>query len=487
MFLHARSLLPVMLAVALVSAISTRAQAAKLDYQASVAPSIILTDNVCLSKDNKEWDWIGKATPSGSVSLQGRRASARVSGAFDVNTLRDSDLKDNNCGALGSRQEFAPRIRANAQSVLIDQWLRINATGTANQRPISSAFAGGDDDLNRRGNQYTYYRYSVSPTLSHRIGRRTNGTLRYIYDELINSEDFIANSKRNAATLNFTGTGPLQTNWGVGGRYTKVEYEEVEGRLGRTSELKSVNFRLGYQYDRRWQFNGTIGQDFNDVNRNSNFDNGGAYWRIGLRWTPSSRTTVSTGAGDRFFGKTPELNITHRHKSSVFNASYKKTITFDRDIRSALEDGDFVDEGGTGPSIISQEPIIDSRYSLSWSRSGRKVSVSARGSYSEQTRDVDGEESVFKSMGLTLTPKLSSRYTVSGSLTWSADEPRTSFPNTADVSNNSETWRLSTRISRQFNRRFGGSLRWAFTDRQSDIPRGEYQENRLTATLTMRF
>ena len=65
------------------------AQAAKWERDIVVAPSLIYTDNVCLTKDDKRSDWTGVAllTPSGTVSVETSRTQARLSGSVTINTL----------------------------------------------------------------------------------------------------------------------------------------------------------------------------------------------------------------------------------------------------------------------------------------------------------------------------------------------------------------------------------------------------------------
>ena len=141
-----------------------------------------------------------------------------------------------------------------------------------------------------------------------------------------------------------------------------------------------------------------------------------------MAWTPTDRTSVNVGQGDRFFGDTPRVSIKHSHKRHKFSANYSKKITFERDIRTE-DQGGFPDNIDN-PSVLSNGPILDERLALGWGYTGRDFSLSLNGNYSEQTRSEDGEQSVFKNVNLTYSPILSSRYSVAGTLRWSEDEPR---------------------------------------------------------------
>lgn len=479
------------LIVVLGATASSAVNAARVEASASVTPGITVTDNVCLTKNNKKWDWIGVATPAASVKVKGKKSNLSVSTSVRLNTLTDSQLRDNGCtSGLGSREKFSPEFRANASTVLIDNWLKFNASGRIDQQETSFGRAGGDDEFDRRGNRNNFYRYSLSPTLSHRIGPYVNGTLRYSFDEKVNSADSVADTTRHTTTLTLNKRKKSRLDAGITGRHSELKSEDRDdGVRGRTSELASASANMGYQFSRRWQANGSWGWDFNDYNsttRNRR-DQEGARWDVGVRWTPTPRTTVSAGTGNRYFGSTPRLSIDHERRQSKFSLDYSTRVTFEREIRD-FERG-FLDGFSGSSSLNGDSPIIDERLSLGYNYSGRNTSISLRGSWSEQEREDDGAISVFKNVGLTVSPVLSARYSVSATVTWDEDEPRDSIgaPLFFEGVDSSETWRGTLSFSRQFNQRFSLGLNYTFTDRQSDRDNGEYQENRVTATLGIRL
>lgn len=472
-------------------AASNGSYALRVDTSASVTPGVTVTDNVCLTKNNKKWDWIGIATPSASVKVKGKKSSLNLSTSVQLNTLSDSQLDDNGCGsALGSREKFSPELRLNGQTQLIDNWLSLNVSGRVDQQEAAFGRGGGDDDFDRRGNRNNFYRYSISPTLSHRIGSHLDGKLRYSWDQKFNSADSVADTTRQTATLSLNRASRSALSMGVTGRYSRLEAEDRDdGVRGRTSELASASTQLGYQFGPRWQVNGSWGWDFNDYfsNRRSARDQEGARWDLGLRWTPTSRTTVALGTGNRYFGSTPRLSIDHERRQSKFELDYSTSVTYDREIRD-FQRG-FLDGFSGSSSIRGDSPIIDERLTLGYTYSGRNANINLRGSWSEQEREDDGAVSVFKNVGLTFSPVLSARYSFSATVTWDEDEPRDPIgvPVFFDEENSAETWRGILSVSRQLSNRLNLGVNYTYTDRQSDRESGEYQENRVTATLGIRF
>jgi hypothetical protein len=470
--------------------------AAEVTTSASVAPGITYTDNVCLSNNNKRDAWVGMVTPSGSIKSVGRKARFSVNGSVQFNTLTDSQLKDNDCsgGSLGSREQFAPRISANGSAILIDDWLKFNASGRANQNEVSPFIGGGGDSLDGNGNTNTYYRYTLNPVLSRRLKDFATYNLEYNYNDVINTQDAVSDSTSDGWSTNLQSGSAFRISWNLFGNYRKVSYSDddlfsIEGvpdEPREDSELKSAGLQLGYQINREWQVNGSAGYEWNDFQTVNDEDTDGQTWDLGVRWTPSARTSVDIGMGDRFFGKTPRLSISHTHKRNVFTASYNKTITFGRDILT--EGNDFNQNIGNFSSLNSQSPIIDERFTVGYTYAGRRARINFIGSHSDQTQEDNGLKSEFQNLALTFSPLISRTYTLSGTLGWNNSEPRSEVgvPNN-QLSNNSEAWTTSVSVGRDLNQRMGVSLNYRYTDQQSDNSFSEYQENRVMLTLNIRL
>lgn len=467
---------------------STSAHAIRVETSASVTPGLTVTDNVCLTKNNKEWDWIGLATPSASIKAQGKKSSVSVSTSVQLNTLTNSQLEDNGCGGgLGSREKFSPKFRANASTILIDEWLQLGFNAHVDQQEARFSSAGGNDDLDRRGNRNNFYRYSISPTLSHRIGTFAKFNLKYSYDQKFNSEDNIADTTRQLVSLGIDKTTLSDFSLGLSLSHNELDTEDRDdGVQGRQSELQSALMRAGYQINQRWQVNGNAGVDSNTYSSDSRQDQDGPRWDVGLKWSPTPRTSVSLGTGSRYFGQTPRVNISHKRRLSTFTLSYGTSITYERELRD-LEQG-FLRGFGGSSSLRGDSPIIDERLTLGYIYAGRNATLSIRGSHSEQEREEDGSVAVFDNLGFTYSPVLSTRYTTAFSLNWDEDDPRAPLGQTDfDEDDNSQTWQAALSFGKQLNNRFDLGVSYTFTDRQSERENGEYQENRITATLGIRL
>jgi hypothetical protein len=491
-----------LLLVSLVCAMNEHAfAAADWDIAASVSPGIFYSDNVCLSNTDKkstldlDWAGIGLLTPTGSISSKGSRASFNLDGSVQFNTLTNGDLKSKNCrgGFNNDRDQFAPNIYATGSGILIKDFMTVSGSATANQNQVSPYLGGGTDTLNRNGNTNTYYLYSVSPVISHRIRDTAKYSVRYTYREVINSQDVVSDSTSNALAANLSNDTSSKLSWSLLGNYRKVEYSNSDyvniftGRLVQRQDttLQSAGLQLGYQIDRRWQVNARTGWEWNDFQQYyKGNDTGGSVWDYGVRWTPSTLTSVSLGITSRFYGKAPRINISHRRKKSLFTASYNKSITFANDIRTQqdLLNPNYINYY----ALNSTSPILDERLTLGYSYTGRNTTIGLSGTQSQQTQADNGQESTFRGLALSVSPQLSSVYTLSGTVAWNDSETDTVFaPGARFFGPTSEYWTASVSLGRPINSRTTMSINYQYTDQTANDTFGGYQENRILATLNI--
>ena len=478
--------------------VAVPAGAAEWTKSASVTPGVTYTDNVCLSADNEQDQWIGTVTPAGTVEADGNRANLKVDGSVEVNTLSDSKLENLGCtgGYLGNREQFAPRLNGSADAILVDNWLFMDATAYIDQNQVTPYASGGGDSFNRTGNTNTTYNYSVSPYIARRFKNLAEMNLRYTWDEQYNTANAVRDStEESAQAILGSVAGESRYIWGVQGDYSNVSYSgsPVVSENNQDSELKSAQINQGYQLDRKWQLNGFYGQEWNDfVSTRDDID--GTFWDVGLRWTPNERITVDAGIGDRFFGNNPRFAIDYTHKRSALKASYAKTLTYDRDIRT-LSDPPPLDPGlpsppGVDPGVttISDSPILDERYTLGYYWQGLRTGVGVSGFQSEQTQESGTlnvfRESIYRGVSVSATRSLSPQTSFTARLNLNEQEPKNSNSNNdGGFIADSKTWSGLLGVNRQLSQRTNLGLNYLYTDRESDNEFNTYTEKQITLDL----
>jgi hypothetical protein len=475
--------------------------AAEWSTGASVKTAATYTDNVCLSTDNKQDQWVATVTPSGSVRADGNRANLNVSASAEANSLTNSELKSQDCGGqYGDREQFSPRLSGSADAILIENWLFIDANTSISQNEVSPFVSGGNDSLNRTGNTNTTYSYSVSPYISRRFKDFAILDLRYTWDDQYNSTDVVGDSSQERVNASFGSVpGVSKLSWGLQGDYSKVKYSDRPGRDtnqdNRDSELKSAQFNLGYQLNRFWQLNGFYGDEWNDF-VSSRDDIDGTYWDAGLRWTPNARTTVEVGNGHRFYGDSPRFAINYSHKRSALRADYARTVTYSRDIRTLDDTPPFDPDLGQPPGLnpgetsLTDSPILDERFTLGYTYRGLRSRFGLSAFQSDQTSLGDSlfenfNETSFQGISATVSRDLARQMSVSAGANWNEQKPKNNIG--TGLLAKSETWTGTLGLSKQLGQKTSMGVDYQYTDRSSDSDFNNYTENRITVNLTVNF
>ena len=474
---HWNEVIRYFVAVSLV-ALPCTALAGQWRVSSGVGVSERYSDNDNLSATDKKDKFVTVVSPEISLSGSG---GGRIN--YDVlSSIAHHESSDGN-------DSTNPALNGNANAELVDQILFFDVSSTVNQNRVDPFRSTGDDAVSRAqsDNVTTTYSYTLSPYLVGRINSFADIELRYSYDEQWNSDSEVSDSSRQAVSFNLnSGRDFAIFDWGLVGNYSKTDADDSDSGQSNDDELKSADLRLGYRVSRKLRLRGSVGREWNDFDSvHSDID--GKRWDFGATWTPNKRTTVDIGYGERFFGDTPTVDISYRRKKSVFTASYTKELTDARTLRR--EQGIF-DEDPFGNPIdpVTGDPvfvypdegqIVDERISFSWSRQGKRTTLTWSGDHSVQEPQSSREEVVFISSSLELTRRLTSKLSFDTSVDWENQEN--------ELDEEFETWRFNMGLSRPIGSKSNVSLQYTYTDRDSDLPDDGYEENRVVLNYRINF
>jgi len=423
------------------------------------------SDNYNLTETNKKNKFVTVVSPE--ISLVGSG-----SGRIDYEVLASLNHYESSDGQNGT----TPSLNGSANTELVDQILFFDASSSIAENRVDPFSSTGGDNYSRSnsGNTTTTYNYMLSPYLVGRINNFADMELRYTYDEQWDSDSDANDSSRQAVLFQLnSGQDFGAFDWGLVGSYSKTDEDEDEDE----DKFSSADFNFGYRVNRKLRLRGSIGREWNDFESLQSEDTDGERWDAGLVWTPNKRTTVDIGYGERFFGDVPTVDITHRWKKSIFTASYTKDLAEARDLRSEQSVFD-QDLFGNPIDLTSYDPafatdnegaVVDERISFSWSRQGKRTTLTWRGDHSTQVPQNTLGEEVFITSNLELTRSLTSKLSFDTSVDWESQEN--------EFDEEFETWRFNLGLSRSLSSKSNVSLRYTYTDRDSDLPDDVYKEN----------
>jgi len=357
----------------------------------------------------------------------------------------------------------------------------------------------------------------VSPYLLRDFGSAVRAEARFTYS-VANSDNtsFLSDSAANRVNLRLA-SGPAYKllTWNLDYRRETINYEslpdigtEVTAANARRLITPTVGLlaKVGYE---NYGFPG-IGSGLK-----------GPTWSTGLDWTPTPRTRVAATAGERFYGKTYNIDFGHRTRLTTWSAGYSEDITSTRSEffipattstagyldtlfltqfpdpvarRQAIEE--FIARTGLAPSLsapvnfFSNQLFLVKRSQASTSLLGvRNVLVA---NVFTETRKVFGLvtlgvgdfalSNTIRQIGTSFLWN----WRVTARTAWNlgAVYTRREFP---DIARADDLTEIRMGLSRQFPSRLSGSLNYRRRQNNSNQSAFSYTENAVFATLQKRF
>lgn len=481
-----------------VSLLAISAQAAEWRSSGNVTVGAYYSDNICLdSSDTKDWV-VGTLRPGVDIRARGARANLSLHAAAEYNSAADSGPSCSGGAAqYGNREPIVPSVRGLADLELIEDWLVLEGTLSATRNSINPFAAGSEDNRSRRNNDNISWRYSAGARTERRLGQSTTARLRYTFNEQFNSASALGDSTENRWEGDI-GTDPAAARFstGLSGSHSKVRYEADSLSPAFENEFSSASIRGAFNLSSAWQINGRVGREWNDyISLRS--DNDGDFWDAGVRWTPNNRLVVDVGTGRRFFGTSPRLNISYRHKRSLLSLGYVKTLSIPRDLRTAALDPDdlFAPDfdvlpgdplpSDSEPTFIGNSPVLNERWNARYRLEGRRTTMTVSASYSQQERAETLSQADFLNINTTFSRTLSSN--LRGNLSFSYNERKRSRGENPgaveDLAQDSDGWRAGLGFTQSLGNSTSLNYGYRFTKRDSALSGDSYEESRLYVTL----
>ena len=288
------------------------------------------TDNIALApSDQATPGFITQLTPGVSIKDIGSQLKLNI----------DYSLLDMIYNNYGWEHTYYNQLNATGDLELIKKTFFIDASSSISQQPLSLFGPVSANGANLTGNVANVRTETISPTLVHNF-----------------DEEFIAQAKLTRTAMNFSEAGPAaygiigtpppgyNSNFAFSGssniadlyvangaEFTnflwKLDYNNNQstypGFPSTTVSLLTTD--LGYLITPEFKLTSQVGYE------NDNFvyigpRPQGLFWNVGYGWSPSQRTRLEMSTGERFYGRTYLLNLSHRMHHVMIQAGYNQSV-----------------------------------------------------------------------------------------------------------------------------------------------------------------
>lgn len=515
--------------VVLFAALQSPAFAGKWFFTPSIDVRETFSDNINLAPSGDELSaFVTEINPGISVVRFGGKTN------LNLNYRMQNIINQGGGGGVNVHHQF----QANSNTELSSNRLFLNARSTVSQQNIVNTGRLSTDNLNNLANRADVYTVSVSPLWTPRFGGYANGLFQFGYD-------FVDTGSALAETTNtFAGKALLtsgykfnQVTWRLGYNHTVSERDQtpVAGIPVGSNDVKLRNYdgEVRYWFTRKYSVFVQAGYFDNDFAQTTGTNQNGAYYTFGGAWRPSHRFTLEGGYGINqqfigfFWNPTLRTNIAARFRHSdvgtntgdVWNASishrtarvvltarYFEDTTTIQDIlldQNVFNTTDAFGQAITDP-VTSQtfnsnlglpsftnQVLVRKRGEFSISGQTAKSVLNLTVFHSRRTSQVTQNRD--RSFGLStgwswqITPRTFSRLQFS----WNRNSNSGPVQIQADQDDDIYlgTVRVTRNIADYFNISKGifGSLEYRFFLQDSSNSASSFLENRVTASLAIRF
>jgi uncharacterized protein (PEP-CTERM system associated) len=438
------------------------------------------TQNLFLTDEDQVNATVLVIRPGLVLSRQGGRARVRLAYAPSANLYLDS----------ASRDRLAHYLAANASAELIKNYFFLRVNARAGQVSTDPLRRTSFNDISNPDALANTFGFSIRPDIRgplFKAGRyarfRIQPGLNYTY-----TEDGLKGTAGRATRVNVV-SGPAfgRTPWSLNYRNDVFDNDTDDG-IGR------VDGRIGFLLSNAWRVDFTLGYDSGRYT--SSRSTSGFRWRSTVSYRPTSRSDMSLGIGEAFFGDDWIVRFNHRYKHSAWRIRYDRNV---ENARQEILQYEFVplrDEFGEPIEdpiadrqlgvFVSSPALIDDVYvrdnlSARWAWGRKRTSASLRlrinrrDYQSLELDETDGR------VDLSLSRRFGPRSSGNARLQyWNHSEEATG-------PNDFEQYGISMRYRYRVSRYLNLGLVYSHTKRTSESAAGEFSDNLLGLDFAFNF
>jgi uncharacterized protein (PEP-CTERM system associated) len=391
-------------------------------------------------------------------------------------------------------------LQANGTIELFEDYFFVTGSATAGQALIDPGATSTFDRISDPDASTQFATVSLVPSLRFPIGSGRNARMAiepgisYVYtDETAEGDDAEGVFSWRLSALVASGPDVNRFPWGL--TYRKATFDTDSG-----DGFWRADGALNYRFDRTVL--GTLSLGYAEGDYEATSDTSGPSWRVGFTWTPSPRTTLTAAYGQAFWGDDSLLDFEHRQKRTLWRARYRVSL---QDPNAVLLEQEVIPpEDAFGnpivdpfaaqvPSIVRNTATLDNTIFVrqqatasigaTWGRTAARFEL-------DVAKDTPEQEPNPTTTSSQLLFDLSRRMTTKTSasvLFQYLDYSEDSSDRTTVEDRDYEQYRVAFRVTRNLPRRTSVGIGVEHTERTGEADADSYEENRISATLSMQL
>jgi len=444
------------------------------ELKGGVAASESYNDNLTLVSANKIDDYITEINPYIGIRRKTR--------ALDLSV--DYRLQNLIYASEDQFNETFHQLQGDVTANFIKDIFYINGSASYGQQNISNTGNVSFNNQSVTGNRTNVGTARLNPYFKYRFGRAADlylgvekGIVRY-------GSGSANDSDRNDYQVKLSsGTSFNRIKWNV-----NYHNQDIETDGQSDTELTEYKGKVEYKLTRQFGLTATAGYEDNEYVRAVTTEApDGSSWTIGINWTPSPRTSFEAGVGERFYGNTGYMTLSHRLRRVLLSAKYLEDVTvsavnqFDgTGVQDVDEFGDPIISDASNPEVL--DPSLPGINNDTYIRKRLSGNFSFRSAKSLLTASIYDERRFYQ-----ISDDRERSYGASANLTWDfARRTKAIFSTSGQIVNVRGGGRkdgyasLSAGVVRQLQKKLTGTMKLTHNRRDSSLNSVDYRQNIAT-------
>ena len=274
------------------------------------------TDNVALTPaESAKSDFVTDLSPGINVAASGRGLKFNANYAYQYLNYAHGGKGDTGYN----------RLNAAGNIELARDLFAIDGTAAISQQNTSLLGPQAINNYAATDNRTTVKTITVSPYLHHDFRGIATSELRFTHTSADTDTAALSSSQSDGVILSIASDPSVLHTLGWG-----FSYNDQRNSLGNADAVNSSNVAANLRYLVTPQFSltGSTGYDRYDYPVTSGVPSPhGQFYTGGFAWRPSERSSLSASFGHKFYGQTYSLDSSIRSRASVWRLSYDEAIT----------------------------------------------------------------------------------------------------------------------------------------------------------------
>ncbi|CAA9889371.1 conserved hypothetical protein [Candidatus Methylobacter favarea] len=483
----------------------------------SIQVQEVYSDNIRLApKDNEKNAFVTEVSPG--VSVIGR--SART-------TLNLNYRMQNLYNARGDKGlNTYNQLQYNSHNIFVQNKLFLDSRSSVSQQNLSNNQIA-NDNISGAGNSTNVVTFGLSPYWTPHFGSYANGLFRLNFDTITTGADSGTNPSSPLSPISDTVTLGETAQLTSGTKFRRVSWNlshnnrESYRKGGDDVKFQNSNATVRTYLNKYFNVFAQGGYSNNEFQTTTSSNKNGLFYTLGAQWIPSLHYSIAVGVGNNSYvtvrispiqrinwittyrdnqiglntGKTWQTSLNYRTRRSIWALTHDNDTITTQEILSQLPIFQVQDPFGNiipnpvisqqfqrPPNIptLTNEVIVRKTWNFSVSFNTGKSTISANAFNEDRVFQVTGNNEKVRGFNATWNWRFASKTSAYIRPGWQHIER-------ALNSTQDDRYDIAIGMNRSITPRLNGRIEFRHLNQKSDLNTNDFQENRATASLFMRF